>query len=329
LHNSAQIRAAHQLADESAMLSEHRNDSNIKLITHRCLGVSLMFRAEFSRALHHLRQAFNFYNEAEHRPPKLTPHDVRVTCESFVALTLLLLGQQDQALAQSQRALAWARELSQPYTLAFALHVNCVFHQLRSDGAILEERAEELVALATEHGFPHFVGTGTCFRGWAMLAMGGPIEEAISRMRWGLAAKRATGAEIKVPYYLGLLAEAHRRANRSAEAISLLNEALELVERTDERWYEAELYRLMAEVLINTSDRHDAERWLCRALRTAQQQGAKLWELRAATTMARLWLDQGKPTDARDLLAPIYGCFTEGFETPDLKEAAALLADLA
>ena len=107
----------------------------------------------------------------------------------------------------------------------------------------------KLVALATEHGFPHFVGSGTCFRGWAMLAGAGSIEEAISRMRWGLATKRATGAEIKVPYYLGLLAEAHRRANRTADAINLLNEALELAERTDERWYEAELYRLMAEVL--------------------------------------------------------------------------------
>jgi class 3 adenylate cyclase/predicted ATPase len=329
LHNRAEIRAAHELADELLALSERRNYGDIKLITHRCLGVSLLFRAEFNRALYHFRQALIFYNEAQHRPPKLTPHDPRVTCESFVAWTLLLLGQPDEALAQSRSTLAWARELSQPYTLAFALHVNCVFHQLRGDEAILEGRAEELVALATEHGFPHFVGSGTCFRGWAMLAVEGSIEEAISRMQWGLAAKRATGAEIKVPYYLGLLAEAHRRANRTAEGISLLDEALAVVERTGERWYEAELCRLMAELLITTSDRHDAERWLYRALRTARTQDARLWELRAATSLARLWRDQGKPTAARDLLAPIYYCFTEGFETTDLKEAAALLAELA
>jgi predicted ATPase len=328
LHNRAEIRAAHELAEELAVLSERRNDSDAKLIAYRSLGVSLLFRAEFSRALHHLKRALNFYDQTKHRPPKLTPHDPRVNCESFVAWVLLLLGQPDQALAQSRRALAWARELSQPYTLAFALHVNCVFHQLRGDGAILEERAEELVALATEQGFPHFVGTGTCFRGWAILAVGGSIEEAISRMQWGLATKRATGAEIKVPYYLGLLAEAHRRANRSAEAISLLNEALEVVERTDERWYEAELYRLMAEALITNSDRRDAERWLCRALRTARKQDARLWELRAATSTARLWRDQGKRTDPRELLAPIYRSFTEGLDTRDLKEAAGLLADL-
>jgi class 3 adenylate cyclase/predicted ATPase len=328
LHNRAEIRAAHELAEELAVLSERRNDSDAKLIAYRSLGVSLLFRAEFSRALHHLKRALNFYDQTKHRPPKLTPHDPRVNCESFVAWVLLLLGQPDQALAQSRRALAWARELSQPYTLAFALHVNCVFHQLRGDGAILEQRAEELVALATEQGFPHFVGTGTCFRGWAILAVGGSIEEAISRMQWGLATKRATGAEIKVPYYLGLLAEAHRRANRSAEAISLLNEALEVVERTDERWYEAELYRLMAEALITNSDRRDAERWLCRALRTARKQDARLWELRAATSTARLWRDQGKRTDPRELLAPIYRSFTEGLDTRDLKEAAGLLADL-
>ncbi|MCK1341664.1 AAA family ATPase [Bradyrhizobium sp. 38] len=329
LHNRAEIRAAHQLAEEAAVLSEHRNDSDIELITHRCLGVSLMFRGEYNRALHHLRQSLGFYNEADHRPPKLTPHDVRVTCESFVAWTVLLLGKPDQALAESQRALAWARELLQPYTLAFALHVNCVFHQLRGDATILEERADELVPLATEHGFPHFMGTGTCFRGWAILATGGSIEEAISRMRRGLATKRATGAEIKVPYYLGLLAEAHRRANRPADGIKLLDEALELVERTDERWYEAELHRLMAEMLITKSDRRDAERWLYGALRTAQKQDARLWELRAGTSLARLWRDQGKRTDAHDLLAPIYRCFTEGLDTADLKEAAALLAELA
>jgi predicted ATPase len=213
--------------------------------------------------------------------------------------------------------------------LAFALHVSRIFHQLRGDGAILEERAEELVELASEHSFPHFVGSGTCFRGWAMLAMGGSIEHAMSKMRWGLATKRATGAEIKVPYYLGLLAEAHRQANRIADGIRLLHEALEVVERTDERWYEAELYRLMAEALIAESDRHAAERWLRRALRTARKQDARLWELRAATSAARFLRDRGMRTEARNLLAPIYRCFIEGFDTTDFKVAAALLVELA
>lgn len=329
LHNRANVRAAHELADELLMLSERRMDSDIKLIAHRSVGISLLFRAQFDRALPHLRRALDIYSEAEHRPPKLTPHDVRVTCESFVALILLLLGQPDQALVQNRSAVAWARELAQPYTLAFALHVSCVFHQLRGDGVMLQERADELVTIATEHGFPHFVGTGACFRAWAMLELGGSVEESIGRMRWGLAAKRATGAEIKVPYYFGLLAEAHRRANRIPEGMSLLNEALELVERTEERWYEAELCRLMAEALITSSDLDAAQRWLNRSLHTAQKQGARFWELRSGVRTARYWLDRGKRTEARNLLAPIYRSFTEGFDTRDLKEAGALLVELA
>jgi hypothetical protein len=113
-----------------------------------------VFCGEFSRALPHLRQSLDFYDQAEHRPPKLTPNDGRVACECFVARTLQLLGDPDQALVQSQRALAWAREQSHPYTLAFSPYVNSVLYQLRGDGAILQERAEELVAIATEHGFP-------------------------------------------------------------------------------------------------------------------------------------------------------------------------------
>jgi predicted ATPase len=162
-----------------------------------------------------------------------------------------------------------------------------------------------------------------------MLAERGSIEEAISGMEQGLATKRATGAEIKVPYYLGLLGEAHRRANRIADGISLINEGLELVERTDERWYEAELCRLMAEALIARSDLDEAERWLDRALHTAQKQGARFWELRAGTSLARLWLHKGKRGDARDLLTPIYAGFTEGFETAMVRDARAVLEQIA
>jgi class 3 adenylate cyclase/predicted ATPase len=329
LLNSAEIRASHERASELLQLSKGRNDRETKLIAHRYLGVSLVWCGEFSRALPHLRRSLEFYDQAAHRPPNLTPHDGRVVCECFVAWTHLLLGEPDQALAESQCALAWARELSHPYTLAVALHNNFIFHQLRRDAAILQERAEELVAVATEHGFPLFVGSGTCFRAWAMLEMGGSIEEAISTIQCGLATKRATGEELMVPYYYSLLSEAHRRANRIADGTSLLKEALELVERTDERWYEAELYRLMAEAMIARSDRHNAERFLRRALQTAQKQGARFWELRAATSAARLWRDQGMRTEARNLLAPIYGCFTQRFDITDVKEAAALLAELA
>jgi predicted ATPase len=254
--------------------------------------------------------------------------NLRVAPQGFMAWTLLLLGSADQALTQSRQSLALARKVSHPYALGMALHLSCIFHQLRGDGTMLRERADELVALATEQGFPHFVGSGTCFRGWATIALGGSISDAIDRMRGGLATKRATGAEIKVPYYLGLLAEAHRRKNQTTEGLSLLREALELAERTDERWYEAELYRLRGEVLRAKADREGAELWFARSLSKAQTQNAKLWELRACCSFARLWSDQGKRAEARELLAPVYGWFTEGFDTPDLKEAKALLEEL-
>src|SRR5262249_18685315 len=202
-----------------------------------------------------------FYDPAEHRPPTLAPYDIGVACESFAAWTLLLLGYADQALALSRHALACARELLQPYTLAFALHLNCIFHQLRGNGRELRERSQELVALATEQGYPHLVGTGTCFRAWATVAAGGPIVEAINELHRGLAAKRATGADIKIPYYFGLLAEAHRRIDRTSEGLALLSEALKLIKRTDERWYEAELYRLAGETLRTNADPHRAELW--------------------------------------------------------------------
>jgi predicted ATPase len=328
LHNRGEIRAAFQLADELIALSEHRTDRETKLLAYRCLGTSELFLAEFSRALHHLRQALTYYSRAEHRPPTLSPYDIRVVCESFVAWTLQMLGHADQALAQSRHALAYARELLQPYTLAFALHVNCVFHQLRGDGLELQERSQELVALASEQGYPHFVGTGTCFRGWAKVAAGGPIVEAINELRRGLAAKRATGADVKIPYYFGLMADAHRRIGRTSEGLTLLSEALELVERTDERWFEAELCRLRGEVLRARGDREGAELWFSRSLAKALEQNAKLWELRACRSIASLWGDQGKRTEGRELLAAAYGSFTEGLDTPDLQEAKALLEEL-
>jgi predicted ATPase len=329
LLNRAEFAAARQVADELLAVAERQDNPDARLTSHYGYGVILLFQAEFTRALQHLRQAITVHTGPINRSLILMPVDPGVGGRSFAAWVLLMLGYPDQALALSRQAIASARELGYPYTVAYSLHVNCIFHQLLGDGTTVRQRSQELVALAREQGFPHFVGSGTCFRGWATMMLGGSIQDAISEMQQGLATKRATGAEIKVPYYFSLLAEAHRRASRIAEGISLLKRALALVERTDERWYEAELYRARAEAFMSSSDRGNAERWLHRALGTAQRQGARFWELRAANSMARLWCDQGERARARDLLAPIYGWFTEGFDTRDLKEARALLDELA
>jgi predicted ATPase len=186
-----------------------------------------------------------------------------------------------------------------------------------------------LVDLAAGQGFAHWHATATFLHGWA-LATAGVVAAGLDEMRRGLAAKQATGAQIKVPYYLGLLAGALGAAGSGAEALVLLEEAMARVERTGERWYEAELYRLRGEVSLQAmvSDANQVEACFRKALEVARKQDAKWWELRAAGSLARLWRDQGKRAEARDLLAPVYGWFTEGFDTQDLKQARALLGEL-
>jgi predicted ATPase len=329
LLNRAEFATARQVADELLAVAEHQDDADAKLIAHYGYGAILLFQAEFTKALQHLRQAITGHTPPINRSLIIMPVDPCVGGRSFAAWALLILGYPDQAFTLSRQAIASARELGYPYTVAYSLHVNCIFHQLLGDGTILRQRSEELVALAREQGFPHFVGSGTYFRGWATMVLGGSIQNAISEMQQGLATTRATGAEIRVPYYFGLLAEAYRRTNRTTEGLALLSEAFELVERTDERWYEGELYRLRGEILIANADRRGAELCFARALVIARGQQAKSWELRAAMSLARLWRDQGKQQQARELLAPVYGWFTEGFDTRDLKEAKVLLEQLA
>jgi class 3 adenylate cyclase/predicted ATPase len=327
-HNRAEMGAGWEIASELLRVAEHHDDA--KLWGHRCAGLSLLFRGEFAGALPHLRRALEIYDPIKHRAPTVSPIDTTVHCRTFTAWALQFQGVLDGAAAQGRRALDEARELAHPYTLAVALHTNCLFQQVRGDWVTLREYSTELVALAAEQGFPHLLGTGTFFRGWAMLTCGGATNQAIAEMQRGLAAKRATGAEIKVPYYLGLMATACMRTGRISEALSLLDDALARVHKTGERWFEAELHRLRGEALlvISPDNAAAAEASLGQALALARQQGARLWELCAATSLARLRRDQGKHTEARDLLAPVYGWFTEGSNTAILKEAETLFEQL-
>jgi predicted ATPase len=331
-HNRAEIASAGDVGDELLRLAEQRGDSDgaVKLFGHQRKAVSLLFRADYTSALMHFRSAMDLYDPAKHRGSDISPTDFRVLSRSFVSWILLFQGRLDRAIAESEQALLDARDFSHAYTLAFALHVNCLFRQVLGDRHALGDRSRELVALAAEQGFPHFLATGTFFRGWATFAAGEAIDHAIAEMQRGLAAKQATGAEIKVPYYLGLLAVAHMQTGRAPEALRLLAEAFARVERTGERWIEAELNRIQGGALLALSrDRaNDAEAAFRRGLAIAEAQGAKWWELRVAASLARLWRDQGKRGEARDLLAPIYGWFTEGFDTADLHEAKALLDEL-
>jgi predicted ATPase len=205
-----------------------------------------------------------------------------------------------------------------------------VFSQLDRDRCATQQTGDALATLAGEQGFPHFLGATKVMRGW-VLAETDDAEAGLAQIREGLAAWKATGAGFCVPYFLGLQAQAHARAGQVEEGLDRLMEALTLADKTGEHGLEAELHRLRSELLqmVPGYDPATVEESFRRAMTVAHSQGARLWELRAAMSMARLWRDQGKPQQARELLAPVFGWFTEGFDTRDLKEAKALLDELS
>jgi predicted ATPase len=206
--------------------------------------------------------------------------------------------------------------------------VGAMLHSLVGDNRALNERANELVAVAVEQGVPWWHTVGTVYRGLVKVKKG-HVAEGISLMHSGLAAYRSTGAEMWIPYHTALCARASEIAGQIEESLALLDDALRLSQRTGECWFAAELDRHKGQLLLRQGHSEAAEELYRKALGIAQEQGAKLWELRAAESLARLWRDRGKGAEARDLLAPVYGWFTEGFDTADLKDAKALLEELA
>jgi predicted ATPase len=209
------------------------------------------------------------------------------------------------------------------------LYLTSWLHQVHGEPRVVEERARALMELATERGLSAWLADGTVLHGWAV-AQRGETERGIAQLRQGLAAKEAIGVQQHTPGFLGLLAELQLGIKNSREALDVLDEALARVNQLQERWFEAHLLRLKGQALLVLSPEHAAEAETCyqQALAVARKQGARLWELRAAVSLARLWAGQGEQGKAHDLLAPIYGWFTEGFDTADLKDAKALLDEL-
>ena len=248
---------------------------------------------------------------------------------AYDACCLWCLGYPEQALQLSQEALALARELGHPFSLADVLcYGGCIFNQMCRDAQALKDHAEELMRLANGKGFPGWLVMGTCFRGEALAKLG-EFQEGVRRIREGIAAMQALDAGCYLSVYLCTLAEAQARADHAEEALTTLGEAFAFVADTDERHWEAELYRLKGELRLAQGDASAAEESLHRAIEVARRQQAKSWELRATVSLCRLWQQQGRIDEARHMLAEIYGWFTEGFDTPDLKEAKTLLEELS
>ena len=238
-------------------------------------------------------------------------------------------GTRQQALARLHEALALAHELAHPYSLGWAWVGAAIISQFCRDVPAVHEQTEAAVTLSTEQGFPLWEAGGMSLRGWA-LAMQGQGEAGLAQVRQGITAWRATGAALYVPYLCTLLAEVCAYLGHTADGLQALAEAHTLVEQHEERCWEAEVYRLRGVLLLRQTGtpQAEAEAWLQRALDVARRQEAKSLELRAAMSLSRLWQQQGKQAEARALLAPVYGWFTEGFDTADLQEAKALLEEL-
>jgi predicted ATPase len=250
-------------------------------------------------------------------------------CHIFAAWTLWSLGYPDQGRARNDEALTLAQQSAHPYSLGYALSAAAIFHQLRREVRFTQERVEALISLATEQGFPLWKAVGSLLRGWVR-AYQGQAQEGIEQITQGSMTYRTTGAELVRPYILALLAEAHGILGEPETALTALAEALMLVDTTGERWYQSELYRLKGELLLqqHADNQAEAESAFQQAIHVARSQQAKSFELRAATSLARLWHQQGKRQEAHDLLAPVYHWFTEGFDTLDLQDAKALLDKL-
>jgi predicted ATPase len=244
---------------------------------------------------------------------------------SFSPPTLFALGYPDQARARSGEAVAYARQLAHPHSLALVLSRTCHFHCVARDWKATLAPTEALIAFSTEHGLVHYRAMGILYRGGALAELG-QVREGFALCDQALAALGPGGANVST-LVLGLRADVQRKAGRGEEALHLLAEAIDRAERTGECYFEAELHRLKGEALQQT-DSAQAEDCFREAIAVAQGQQAKSLELRAAMSLARLWADQGKRAEARDLLAPVYGWFNEGFDTADLKEAKALLDEL-
>jgi predicted ATPase len=347
-----EMQAARALAEELLTLAQRLRDPALLLEAHWALGITVFYLGEFASVREHMAQGMALYEPQQHHALALlyTGTDVGVNCRLYAAWALWYLGYPAQALHGNQEALALAQELAHPFSHAFALHFAARLHQCRQEGPAVQKQAEASVTLCTEHGFALYAALGTILQGWGLIALGQGAE-GLAQMRQGLTDYRAMGGVLTQTYWLALLAEAYGREGQVGAGLTTVGEALAAVDTSGERFYEAELYRLKGELTLqaqaqclkfrvrrkrtHTAQRAtlpgsdpQAEACFQQALAVARHQQAKALELRAAMSLSQLWQQQGKKAHARQLLAEVYGWFTEGFDTVDLHEAKALLEAL-
>ena len=365
-----QLRLARGLGQELLSLGQLKNDAAFLVEAHRALSAASIYLGELEAARAHAEQGVALYRPGEHRTFAWRPQEPNVACLCYASYALWHLGYADQALARVRQAVALARELAQPHAQVRTLYSLALVHQLRREAATAHLEAEAAVQLSMDLGFPLYEAWGRAVDGWALVVQS-QRKEGVRQMDQGLLATEAIGVELYRPYFLARLAEAHAFLGQIESGLRVLRKALEVVERNEERVWEAEIHRLQGDLVLleagiegppgmgeapgreasvsarspgtratsgRPSRRGDstvreaetrAEACFRRALDVARVQGARALELRAATSLARLWHRQGRRAEARDLLEPVYAWFTEGFDTADLSEARQLVEILA
>jgi class 3 adenylate cyclase/predicted ATPase len=359
---AGEVQTGREFSEQILRLAQRRHDPALLLEGHLGLGTSLFSLGELSTARTHAEQGIALFDHQHFRSHlSIGRVDSRVGCLSLTARVLLLLGYPDQARKRNHQALTLAQELPHPLSLSYALVIAAIFHQLCREESAAQEWAETAITLSAEQGYMQVLAAAAILRGWGV-AMQGKEEEGLAHLHQGLAAWQATGAGRERSHFLALLAEASGKAGQVEKGLNALAEALAMIDKTGERYYEAELYRLRGELTLAQSrvqgvasrvqetqkatgkaqkanglphpqslilePESEAEGCFVQAIAIAQKQQAKSLELRASTSLARLWQQQGKQKEAHALLAEVYGWFTEGFGTKDLQEAKALLESL-
>jgi class 3 adenylate cyclase/predicted ATPase len=322
--------AVHELAAQFLALARKHGGTVPIMIGHRLIGCSLLSNGDIRASRAHFDQAISLYNPTEHRyvAARFVP-DFRMMTLSWRALTTWMLGYPQAALADADGALAVARELDHAVDLMFALIGTQPTRIQLGNYAAAKALLDEGIAIADEKGALFWKAMGTMFQG-CMFALTREAAKAVSSIASAIPAYRSTGATLFMPLYLVHLAKAHADLRQFDDARRCISEAERTTQASGDKWLEADIYRISGEVTLLSPERDaaKAQSHFERALEIARAQQARSWELRAATSLARLWRDQGRRVEAYDLLAPVYGWFTEGFDTLDLKEARALLEEL-
>jgi serine/threonine protein kinase/predicted ATPase len=326
------LRLCLALAEEGVEFATRLNDPGMVMEASFMVGETMLYRGDFATAREWFSSALENYDDRERTRQwaDFTGHDAGITHRSNLAVALWHLGFPDQAWQINREMCQLAREIGHPFSLAYALHHTSWLFQYLRLGPETEAAADEQIAIATAQGFALWMATGTFYQGEGTLLQGDRAK-GLSLLLQGLAAFRRSGAELSLTCLLAVVGRACTQFSRFRDAHEVLDEGLALVEKNDERCQQAELYRLKGELLLAESTGNDAaaEDYFQKAIATAREQHSKAWHLRAATSLARLWQRQGRIPQAREILAGIYNSYTEGFTTPDLTAARALLDTLA